>query len=267
MALGVTTGIVVGEVALLLQGVDWAVLVCAVTFLAMMVAISFGSAPVMPIQAGVSALLVLILGPATAGTARLLDVGVGTAVGLIFSQVLLTPNPVGLVEDAARRVLEAVADGLRQGIEALRRGDPQRAQQALTTLSAAHDKVVALDAAIASARSSAKWSLRGRLHACEVNETIARYDGRALRLYASTLQFSQSLATAAGDADTARRSIALGVERLRAVDELLAVPAGGLNAASPAGRCDGKARGRPSPARRAASRPAPARAGSEASGT
>ena len=55
-----------------------------------------------PIQAAVSAVLVLALGPASAGVVRLLDVLAGTAVGLLFSQVLLTPDPVRLLDERRR---------------------------------------------------------------------------------------------------------------------------------------------------------------------
>jgi uncharacterized membrane protein YgaE (UPF0421/DUF939 family) len=43
---------------------------------------------VVPIQAGVSAVLITVFGPATDGPNRLLDVAVGAAVGLLFSQLL-----------------------------------------------------------------------------------------------------------------------------------------------------------------------------------
>jgi len=60
----------------------------------MMLASSFGLGAVVPIQAGVSALLVIVLGPETAGYARLLDVLIGAAVGLVFNRLLLMWAPV-----------------------------------------------------------------------------------------------------------------------------------------------------------------------------
>ena len=108
MVLGVAIGVVIGEAALVFKSVDGSVLICIVTLVAIMLAVSFGSAPVIPIQAAVSALLVLVLGPATAGTARLEDVGVGAAVGLVLSQILPTAHPVRALEDAARTMREAL---------------------------------------------------------------------------------------------------------------------------------------------------------------
>ena len=54
----------------------------------MIVAASYGQ----PIQAGVSAILLVALGPATEGFLRMADVAVGAAVGLLFSQVLAAAN-------------------------------------------------------------------------------------------------------------------------------------------------------------------------------
>jgi len=45
--------------------------------------------PVVPIEAGVSTLLVLSLGAEMAGLARMLDVLIGAVVGLVFNRLLL----------------------------------------------------------------------------------------------------------------------------------------------------------------------------------
>ena len=47
-----------------------------------------------PIQAGVSAILIIAFGPATTGSLRMIDVAVGVAVGLIFNQALVLSNAV-----------------------------------------------------------------------------------------------------------------------------------------------------------------------------
>jgi uncharacterized membrane protein YgaE (UPF0421/DUF939 family) len=86
--LGVATGIAVGELSLALPG-DFPLLrMVAVPFLAMLVASAYGHLPVVPIQAGVSAILVVTLGPATNGSVRMIDVAVGAGVGLLISQLL-----------------------------------------------------------------------------------------------------------------------------------------------------------------------------------
>lgn len=92
LMIGVSIGIVIGELVFLLPeslgGYDIGELRVAVAiFAAMTIATALGSPPVVPIQAGVSALLVILIGPQAAGLARYLDVLLGTLVGLLFAVV------------------------------------------------------------------------------------------------------------------------------------------------------------------------------------
>ena len=92
MLIGVTVGIVIGELVFLLPesfgSYDVGALRVGVAlFSAMIVASIFGLPPVVPIQAGVSALLVILMGPHAAGLARYLDVLLGVAIGLTFAVV------------------------------------------------------------------------------------------------------------------------------------------------------------------------------------
>ena len=93
LVLGVATGIVIGELSLVLPNVFPLLKITLTAFFAMIVAASYGQAAVVPIQAGVSAILVVALGPATTGYVRMIDVGVGAAVGFFFSKFPLTPDP------------------------------------------------------------------------------------------------------------------------------------------------------------------------------
>lgn len=202
LMLGVATGIVVGELALLLpegllvpEGLSLLRLALA-TFFSMLLAASFGMAPVVPIQAGVSAVLVLALGPESAGLTRMEDVAVGVAVGLAFSQVLLTPDPVRQIDLAADDLLLRLAKAFLDAAGALRDRDVRKAEGALRSFSAAHDSLIALGGGIDAARYAARWSVRGRLAARAVAETASRYDRRAIRLYASALLFGEALANA-----------------------------------------------------------------------
>ena len=196
LLIGVATGIVVGELALFLpDGVPLFRLGLA-AFIAIIVASTYGLSAVVPIQAGVSAILVLAVGPANAGSVRMLDVATGAAVGLFFSQVVLTPDPVRMVDAAARDLLSNLAAGFTRCAEALRERDPKKGEAALHSLSGAHDSVIALGSGIVTARNSARWSLRGRLVARQVDEIAARYDRHAIRLYASALLFGESVADA-----------------------------------------------------------------------
>ena len=67
LIVGVTVGILVGELALMIPADLAAVRMASATFVAMMIAAAFGMAPVVPIQAGASAMLVLLMGPQVAG--------------------------------------------------------------------------------------------------------------------------------------------------------------------------------------------------------
>jgi uncharacterized membrane protein YgaE (UPF0421/DUF939 family) len=87
LLLGVATGIVIGELSLVLPNDIPLFRITLAAFLSMIVAASYGLTAVVPIQAGVSAILITVFGPAH-GPNRMLDVAVGAAVGLLFSQML-----------------------------------------------------------------------------------------------------------------------------------------------------------------------------------
>lgn len=202
LMLGVATGILIGEAALLLPeglllpaGLSLLRLGLA-TFFAILVAASFGQAAVVPIQAGVSAVLVLAMGPATTGAVRMEDVVIGVVVGLFFSQVLLTPDPVRQIDTAADDLFLRLAGGFRDCVAAVQSKDARKAEAALQNFSSAHDSLIALGAGIEAAQYAARWSLRGRLASRAVFETASRYDRHAIRLYASALLFSEAFASA-----------------------------------------------------------------------
>jgi uncharacterized membrane protein YgaE (UPF0421/DUF939 family) len=92
LLLGVGTGIVVGELILTLPDTVPLLKIVLAAFFAMIAAASYGQLPVVPIQAGVSAILVVTLGPAVTGSVRMADVAIGAAVGLLFSSMLPAPE-------------------------------------------------------------------------------------------------------------------------------------------------------------------------------
>jgi uncharacterized membrane protein YgaE (UPF0421/DUF939 family) len=195
LVLGVATGIIVGEVAFLLPDTIPALRLSLASFVGIMVAAGYGLQAVVPIQAGVSALLVLALGPESAGIARMLDVVVGTGVGLLFSQVLFTPDPVKQLRQDEQALLEAIGGGLRHAEAALAADDEAAAQSALRQLSDAHGALAALAGGVDTARSTASWSLRGRLRRSNVRRVADRVARRSTRAYAAALLFGTALAT------------------------------------------------------------------------
>jgi uncharacterized membrane protein YgaE (UPF0421/DUF939 family) len=88
LLLGVATGIVIGELTTALPDNIPLLKIALAAFLAMIVAASYGQSAVVPIQVGVSAMLVVAFGSATTGSVRMADVAVGAAVGFLFSQAL-----------------------------------------------------------------------------------------------------------------------------------------------------------------------------------
>lgn len=196
LIVGVATGILIGEMVLFLPDAFPLVKVSLATLLAVLAASSYGLSPIVPIQAGVSAVMILIVGPANAGGTRMIDVAVGACVGLFFSQVLMTPNPVSMIDDAAKSLLQKLTGGFKSCIATIDNRDPHKSQSALQQFSKAHDSLVALDTGIASARYAVRWSLRGRFAATAVSDIANRYDRRAIRLYASALLFGEAFANA-----------------------------------------------------------------------
>lgn len=193
---GVAVGIVVGELALLAPDTLPVLRMVAATFFSILIASVFGAPPVVPVQAGMSAILVLAIGSDTAGVVRLMDVVLGAMSGLFFSQVLMTPDPIRSINCVAERLLRDLGDGLRGCAKALADKDVAEANAALHSLSLAHADLVGLGTGIKAARSDARWSLRGRIAAEEVQELAARYERHAIRLYASSLLFAEAMANA-----------------------------------------------------------------------
>ena len=211
---GVGIGIVVGELALafpnnipLLRG-------SLSVFVAMMLASSFGLGPVVPIQAGVSTLLIFVLGPETAGYIRLIDSAVGIVVALLFSQVILTPDPVSAVQRAGRKMLLQLGSGLSQCATALAKFDRKLAHNAMERLSASHDSVVALGSSINWAEQAARWSLRRRLYRQEIDDVVTRYDRRSVKLYALILLFGEALSNALSTGESPPQNLRARVHRL-----------------------------------------------------
>lgn len=89
LMVGVTLGILVGEMALLVSHDFPEIRLASATFIAMILASLFGLPPVVPIQAGASAMLVLLMAPQVAGLVLFLDVIIGVATGVAVALVLL----------------------------------------------------------------------------------------------------------------------------------------------------------------------------------
>jgi uncharacterized membrane protein YgaE (UPF0421/DUF939 family) len=87
LLIGVSIGILVGELIFKMPYDLGELRVAVAVFAAMLIASASASAPIVPIQAGASALLVILMGPQNAGLSRFLDVIVGAATGILFAVV------------------------------------------------------------------------------------------------------------------------------------------------------------------------------------
>jgi uncharacterized membrane protein YccC len=132
LMLGVAVGITAGDLITSAIGVGvWQLAV--IVGLTMAAAVSLGAGLLLLSEAGVSATLVATVQSTTSGFPpdRLLDVLVGGAVALIFSQVLFPVHPVKLVRSAAEAMVGELADTLRSIAHAIDERDPDRAQAVL----------------------------------------------------------------------------------------------------------------------------------------
>jgi uncharacterized membrane protein YgaE (UPF0421/DUF939 family) len=132
LMLGVALGITAGDLLTRVIGVGvWQLAV--IVGLAMAAAVWLGAGLLLLSEAGVSATLVATLQPTTRGfpPTRLLDVLVGGAVALVFSQLLFPVHPVKLVRTAAEAVVHELADTLRAVADAVERRDGPRAEEVL----------------------------------------------------------------------------------------------------------------------------------------
>lgn len=132
LVFGVALGITAGDLLTSAIGVGvWQLAV--IVGLAMAAAVWLGAGLLLLSEAGVSASLVATVQSTTHGfpPARLLDVLVGGAVALVFSQLLFPVHPVKLVRAAAEAMVRELADTLRGVAHVIRERDTDGAQVVL----------------------------------------------------------------------------------------------------------------------------------------
>ena len=140
LLLGVFVGIVVAELTLIALGGGYGRLALA-TFVAMAVARALGGARIVIGQAAASAILTLVTANGQYGLQRVGDAMIGAAVALTFSQVLFTPEPVGLLRRAETIALGAIAEGFTRTARALDSDDPNLAERSLDSMRDLRDRL------------------------------------------------------------------------------------------------------------------------------
>lgn len=191
LMLGVATGILVGEATLLLPDYYPLLRISFATFSATSIAALYGLAPIVPIQSGASAVLMLAIGPESAGISRMLDVIVGAGIGLLFSQVLLTPSPTRIIESRLKDFFKEISIGVDNIKLSLKKREKISSSLLGTNLISLHASLVLLEKDIRAAKNSFQWTLRGFFFSRQIKDIINCHEKKTIQLYASLLLLSK----------------------------------------------------------------------------
>jgi uncharacterized membrane protein YgaE (UPF0421/DUF939 family) len=128
--------------------------------LAMAVAVLLGGGPVLVTEAAVSAILLVVLEPTTAGLApsRLIEAVVGGGVALAVSAIAFPLDPVLLVGRSAQAIFGDMGRTLEEVGAALADGDDARSEAALRAARELDGGVRALDEALVVGAETARFS-------------------------------------------------------------------------------------------------------------
>ena len=202
--------------------------------LAMGAAVALGGGPLLVTEAAVSASLLVLLEPTSAGLApsRLIEAVVGGGVALAVSALAFPPNPVLLVGRSAQAIFGALGRALEDVAGALADGDLDRSDAALHAAREIDHDLRALDEALVIAGETARFSPGRRSSRGELD----RY-ARAARHIDFAVRNSRVLARHAARYVRGGRSAPPGL--LQAIHELgLAVWALGAELDEPRGHSD-----------------------------
>lgn len=133
VVVGVVIGVAAGELGVVALG-SGARSLALTTFAAMAFTHAMGADRLIRNQAAASAIITVALAGGQAGVNRLVDVLIGAAVALVFTQVLFSPEPVALLCRTETAALTSMRDGLEATAEALERGGDSSTAQVVTRL-------------------------------------------------------------------------------------------------------------------------------------
>ena len=128
--------------------------------LAMGAAVALGGGPLLVTEAAVSASLLVLLEPTSAGLApsRLIEAVVGGGVALAVSALAFPPNPVLLAGRSAQAIFGGLGRALEEVAAALADGDRARAEGALQAAREIDQQLKELDDALVIAGETARFS-------------------------------------------------------------------------------------------------------------
>jgi uncharacterized membrane protein YgaE (UPF0421/DUF939 family) len=196
----------------------------AMVVLAMAVAVVLGGGPVLVTEAAVSAILLVVLEPTTAGLApsRLIEALVGGGVALAVSAIAFPLDPVLLVGRSAQAVFGELGRTLEDVGDALAEGDGARSEAALRAARELDGGVRALDEALVVGAETARFSPGRRSSRSELDRyaRAARHMDFAVRntrvLARHVLRFVRTGRPAPPELPQAIRDLSLAVWALAA---------------------------------------------------
>jgi uncharacterized membrane protein YgaE (UPF0421/DUF939 family) len=192
--------------------------------LAMSAAVILGGGPLLVTEAAVSAILLVVLEPTSAGLAgsRVIQALVGGGVALGVSALAFPPDPLLLVRRSAQGIFSSLGPTLEQLAAALADRDTARAEAALDSAREIDAEVAALGEALALGRETARYSLARRSSRAELDryERGARHIDFAVRnarvLARHVVRFLRNDRVPPEQLDLALRDLSLAVWALAA---------------------------------------------------
>src|SRR4051794_440393 len=179
LVIGVSLGIGVADVLASQLGTGVPQLALAV-FLAIGIGLFFGSSPLFVNQVAVSTVLVFTIQPPANGItfARSLDALTGGVVALAVAALVLPADPLRLIRDAARPVLDELAETLTAVRAALMARDPQAAAAALERARGIDELGARFSEAAGEGRETVRFSPARR----RARSTVEFYAEAAMRI-------------------------------------------------------------------------------------
>ncbi|MEU8283213.1 FUSC family protein [Micromonospora sp. NPDC048905] len=173
LIIGVTVGVLIGDLLLVLIGTGWWQLVLIVVLAIVVALFLVGSAAVV-VQAGATAVLIATLSPSIRDLEipRFVDALVGGGLALLITTVLLPLNPLRVLNRAARPALDLLATQLDATAGALAERDADRARTARSELRQNKGQVQAFVEATQGAREA---SVLSPVHWRERHGPVSRY--------------------------------------------------------------------------------------------
>ncbi|WP_406076703.1 FUSC family protein [Micromonospora sp. NBC_00858] len=240
LIIGVTVGVLIGDLLLVVIGTGWWQL-AVVVVLAILVALFLVSSAAVVVQAGATAVLITTLSPSVRDLEipRFVDALVGGGVALLVTAVLLPLNPLRVLNRAARPALDLLSTQLDATAGALTERDAAAARTALAELRQNKDELKALVEATQGAReastlSPVHWHERhgpvGRFaHAAEPIDRAMRNSGTLIRRAVSLIEdgepvpepMPRAVACLAEAVRLLKRQFAVGDEPRQARDQAL----------------------------------------------